>query len=155
MRIGPFWRVLTLYLTAICCAGWFGVETAGADDKAPSDAELRQGVIGTWEDHYQGHRTMVVRADGTATMIVRLHGWRAALYASELQFEMLWSIEHGRMKKRTTGGSPAGKVKLILKALGDETEESILELTPKRLRLLDRDGKRQYDWRRPTSSSEQ
>ena len=121
---------------------------AGTDEKAPSDAELRQGVVGTWEDDYAGHRTMTVRSDGTATMVVRLSGLKALFYASELQFEMLWSIDHGRMKKRTTCGRPAGKVKLILKTLGDETEEQILELTADRLRLLDRDGKRQYDWRR-------
>jgi hypothetical protein len=91
---------------------------------------------------------MTVRADGAATMVVRLHGWKATLYASELRFEMLWSIQDGRMKKRTTGGTPAGKVRMILKALGDETEEKILEISDTRLRLLDRDGKRQYYWRR-------
>jgi hypothetical protein len=127
---------------------WFcGAQTA-TGETPPADAQLRQAVIGTWEDDYQGHRTMTVRADGTATMVVRLQGWKAFLYASELQFEMLWSIDHGRMKKRTTGGQPAGKVKMILKALGDETEEQILELSHDRLLLLDRDGKRQYDWRR-------
>ena len=124
------------------------VVEAGNAETLPSDAELRQGIVGAWEDDYQGHRTMTVRADGTATMVVRLQGWKAFLYASELQFEMLWSIDNGRMKKRTTGGRPAGKVKLILKALGDETEEQILELNADRLLLLDRDGKRQYDWRR-------
>ncbi len=91
---------------------------------------------------------MTVRADGPATMLVQLQGWKAALYASELQFDMVWSIDAGRLKKRTTGGRPAARVKAILATLGDQTEEQILELTADRLLLLDRDGKRQYDWRR-------
>jgi hypothetical protein len=123
-----------------------GAEPAGKSAKP--DAELRHSVVGTWHDEYQGRRTMTVRADGTATMLVQLQGWKAALYASELQFDMVWSIEAGRLKKRTTGGRPATRVKAILATLGDQTEEQILELTANRLLLLDRDGKRQYDWRR-------
>jgi hypothetical protein len=122
----------------------FGAEQAPAD----SDATYRQKVIGVWEDHYQGHRTMTVRADGTATMVVELKGWKARLYASELRFEMTWSIANGRMTKQTTGGEPAGKVKMILKLMGDRVRERIMELTAERLVLLDKDGKRQYDWRR-------
>jgi hypothetical protein len=91
---------------------------------------------------------MTVRPDGTATMIVQLRGWKAALYATRLRFEMTWSIEQGRLKKHTTGGEPPGKVKTILRMMGDRVDERILELTADRLLLLDQDGKRQYDWRR-------
>jgi hypothetical protein len=112
------------------------------------DAEFRRRVVGVWEDEYQGHRTMTVRADGTATMVVELHGWKATLYASKLVFEMTWSLEHGRLKKHTAKGEPAGRVKAILKLMGDRVDERILELTSERLLLLDQDGKRQYDWHR-------
>jgi hypothetical protein len=115
---------------------------------AASDSEQRRLVVGTWEDEYEGHRIMTVRPDGTATMIVQLHGWKAALYASELRFEMIWSIDRGRLKKQTTGGEPAGRVKAILKMMGDRVDEQILELTADRLWLLDQNGKRKYDWRR-------
>ncbi len=105
-------------------------------------------VLGTWQDEYKGKRTMTIREDGTATMVVELEGITAALYASRLRFEMVWSIEAGRLKKRTVGGEPAGKVRLILKTMGDRVDEPILELTDQRLLLLDADGETQYDWRR-------
>src|SRR5689334_2211008 len=94
--------------------------------EALSDPELRRAVVGSWEDDYQGHRTMTIRADGSATMVVQLRGWKAALYASQLRFDMVWSIQGGRLAKRTTGGDPPGKVKTILKMMGDRVDEKIL-----------------------------
>lgn len=123
----------------------------GAEPSAPErsdDTELRQRIVGVWEDNYQGHRIMTVRPDGTGTMVVKLKGWKATLYASRLEFYMTWSIRNGRMQKQTTGGEPSGKVKAILKMMGDRVDEPILELTEERLVLLDEDGKRRYEWRR-------
>jgi hypothetical protein len=128
-----------------------GVDRPSLSETPPAealDAQYRRQILGVWEDDYQGHRTMTVREDGTATMVVELQGWKARLYASRLVFDMTWSIEHGRLKKRTTGGQPSGKVKAILKLMGDRVDERILELTSERLLLLDQDGKRQYHWRR-------
>jgi hypothetical protein len=70
------------------------------------------------------------------------------LYASRLYFWLTGSIKNGRMQKQTTGGEPSGKVKAILKMMGNRVDEPILELTPERLVLLDQDGKRRYEWRR-------
>ncbi len=144
------------WLAAICALhlllGGPPPASAQSTSEPTTDTTYRERVLGTWEDHYQGHRIMTVRADGSATMIVELHGWKAHLYASRLQFEMTWSIQNGRMQKRTTGGDPPGKVKTILKLMGDRVDERILELTSDRLLLLDQDGKRQYDWRRVKSN---
>ena len=105
-------------------------------------------VIGTWQDEYQGKRTMTLREDGTGTMLVELSGWRAVLSAPRLRFDMVWSVEGGRLKKRTVDGEPATQVQMVLKMMGDRVDEPVLELTPDRLLLLDRDGKTKYDWRR-------
>jgi hypothetical protein len=118
------------------------------------DAEQRRLIIGTWEDHYQGKRTMTVRADGTATMIVELSGAKAVLYASRLRFDMVWSLDQGRLKKRTVGGEPAGRVKLILNLMGNQVNEPILELTDERLVLLDENGRTRYEWKRVRVSPE-
>jgi hypothetical protein len=134
------------FLTLLPAACW--APLVWAAPKADGDQEFRQRIIGEWEDDYQGRRTMIVREDGTATMIVELSGWKAAVYARRLQFEMVWAIDNGRLKKRTTGGEPAGKVRTILKMMGDRVDEQILELSRERLLLLDQNGKRQYDWRR-------
>jgi hypothetical protein len=115
---------------------------------ADPDAPLRRLVVGTWEDHYQGKRTMMLKPDGTGTMLVELSGISAILFAERLRFDMVWSLEQGRLKKQTLGGEPADKVELILKTMGDRVDERILELTDQRLLLLDGNGKTQYDWKR-------
>lgn len=115
---------------------------------ASNDEQLRSLAVGVWQDEYQGKRTLTLREDGTGTMVVELSGMKAALVAPRLQFEMEWSIAEGRMKKRSLGGEPAGKVSMILKTMGDTVDESILELTQDHLLLLDGDGKTRYDWNR-------
>ena len=112
------------------------------------DAQKHSLVLGTWTDKYQGKRTMTLNEDGTGTMVVELSGWRAALSAPRLKFNMKWSLEDGRLKKQTTSGEPEPQVKMILNTMGDHVDEPILELTEDRLLLLDRDGKTKYDWKR-------
>ena len=112
------------------------------------DSRFRKLVLGTWTDNYQGERTMTIRPDGTATMVVELEGIKAALYASRLRFDMEWSIDDGHLMKKTVGGEPSGRVRLILAMMGDRVNEPIVELTDRRMLLLDADGKTKYDWRR-------
>ena len=115
------------------------------------DARNRELVVGTWGDEYQGKRTMTLNADGTGTMIVELTGWRAALSAPRLKFNMKWSLQGGHLKKQTISGEPEAQVKVILNVMGDHVDEPILELTENRLLLLDKDGKTKYDWNRVKS----
>ena len=131
------------------------VEPASAPASKPAsapaphdDARHRKLVLGTWADEYKGKRTMTIRSDGTATMLVELDGVTSMVFASKMRFDMVWSVEGGRLQKRTIGGQPAGRVRLILAMMGDRVDEPILELTARRLLLLDADGKTKYDWRR-------
>jgi hypothetical protein len=123
-------------------------ETPADKETSNQDERFRRLVVGTWQDDYQGKRTMTLREDGTGTMVVELEGVKAILFAPRLQFEMDWSVERGRLKKRTLRGEPAAQVQLILKTMGDRVDEPILELTEGRLLLLDKDGQTKYDWRR-------
>ncbi len=109
---------------------------------------FRSLVVGTWQDDYQGKRTLTLRNDGSGAMVVELSGLQAMLVAPQLTFNMEWSVADGRLKKRTLNGEPAAHVDMILATMGDTVDEEILELTDERLLLLDQDGKRKYDWRR-------
>ena len=91
---------------------------------------------------------MTLHNDGTGTMVVELTGLSAAWYAERLTFNMVWSLKDGRLRKQTISGEPADKVELILKALGDRVNETILEITEDRLVLLDGDGETRYIWKR-------
>ncbi|HMP16850.1 MAG TPA: hypothetical protein PKD72_07500 [Gemmatales bacterium] len=118
---------------------------------ADSDSKqntLRMQLLGTWQDDYEGKRTMTLRDDGTGTMMVELTGMKAALFASKLRFEMQWSLDNKKLIKTTIGGEPASKVNMILNMMGNTAEDTIIEITNDRLLLLDKDGKTHYDWRR-------
>ena len=91
---------------------------------------------------------MTLNEDGTGIMMVELSGWRAALSAPRLKFNMKWSVAGGHLKKQTISGEPETQVKMILSTMGDHVDEPILELTEDRLLLLDKDGKTKYDWKR-------
>jgi hypothetical protein len=157
------WRlgVVSLFIVAASAIGMF-LWNRSAPEKPgqqivqsqpiDADARYRKLVLGTWEDEYQGKRTMTLNKDGTGTMVVELSGWRAALAASRLKFNMKWSVESGHLKKQTISGEPETQVKMILKTMGDCVDEPILELTEDRLLLLDQDGKTKYDWRRVSKS---
>ncbi len=124
------------------------------DDSEPPPTDvaerksLDQRILGTWQDNYQGKRTMHLKSDGTGTMLVELEGWNATLFASRLTFEMVWSIEGNRLTKRTIGGEPEGRVKAVLAMMGDEVEEEIIELTDERLLVKEVESEKQFDWRR-------
>ena len=132
--------------------GLDGSVTLAVGGSAPTeisqDERLRRLAIGTWRDFHHGRRTMTLRADGTATMVVELTGIKARLFTPRLQLDIVWSVEEGRMKRRTVGGTPPDKVAFVNQRAGKQVAEPILELTDDRLRLLDRDGKTRYDWRR-------
>lgn len=124
------------------------VPANSALSSSSDDAELREAVVGTWQDFYHGKRTMTIRADGTATMLLELSGWKARLFTPRLRLEMVWAVEGGKLHRRTVGGEPADKVEYVNRRAGDRCAEPILELSGNRMRLLDQNGGQQYDWRR-------
>lgn len=139
-----------LVLFVVSAAVW----AAEPETQRTRDERLRQQVVGVWQDDYQGRRTKTLNEDGTGTMVVELDGMRARLFARRLTFEMVWSVENGRLKKRTVRGQPVVQVQMILRSMGDRVDERILELTEGRLLLLDQDGKTRYDWRRKPEEDE-
>jgi hypothetical protein len=115
---------------------------------ADSDEQFRRLALGTWRDYYQGKRTLTLRPDGTATMVVELTGIKARLFTPRLVLDIAWAIENGTMHRRTVGGHPADKVRIVNKYAGVAVAERILQLTADRMVLLDQDGSRQYCWQR-------
>jgi hypothetical protein len=113
-----------------------------------SDDEARRLVVGVWQDDYQGQRTLTVRPDGTATMVVEFDGWKARLFTPRLQIETTWAIESGRFNRRTVGGEPDDKVEFVKNRVGDTASDRIVKVTAARMQLVDQDGQTQYDWRR-------
>lgn len=123
-----------------------------AAPKPNPDERLRRLAVGTWRDFYQGKRTLTLHPDGTATMVVELTGYKARLFTPRLELDIAWSIEDGKMHRRTVGGRPANRVAFVNKRAGVAVAEQILALAEDRMILLDRNGSRKYTWRRVTQN---
>jgi len=130
--------------------------TSKPEPETSPDTLHRKEIVGTWEDEYQGKRTLTVRADGTATMVVELEGVAATLYAKKLTFDEEWEIQDGVLIQKLLGGKPEGRVKLIMSTMGDSSRQEILELTAERMHLRDlkSDGTIEYDWQRVGNDDE-
>ncbi|MDZ4817937.1 MAG: hypothetical protein SGJ20_03085 [Planctomycetota bacterium] len=114
----------------------------------PSDEQHGENVIGVWRDYYEGTRTLTVRDDGTATMIVELEGWKAKMFTPRLQIETTWTINEGRFDRTIVGGKPADKVNFVKNRVGATASDKIVNLSPNRMILVDQDGSTRYDWKR-------
>lgn len=116
---------------------------------------LEERVLGEWRDNYRGERTLVLRGDGTATMVVKLAGFARKLFAEKLSFDIEWFIEDGQISLKTVSGRPESKFEMIRKLYGDQATYAILAVESNRMHLLDGDGKTEYDWRRPEAMYEE
>jgi hypothetical protein len=121
---------------------------AAASAPQAGDERARQLVLGTWTDDYQGKRTLTVRPDGTATMVIEFDGWKARMFTPRLQIETTWTIEDGRFNRQTIGGEPVDKVEFVKKRVGDYASDEIVKVSADRMVLIDQDGETRYNWRR-------
>lgn len=118
---------------------------------ASSEQELQQLVLGNWEDDYRGKRRMTLSADGTGTMWVEPPGIGKKLLAPLLEFNLTWHIADKKLHMHTLGGTPANKVRMVLRLYGDHQAQPIVSVTESMMHLLDEDGETEYHWRRATS----
>lgn len=118
------------------------------DIDSDRDEQLRRRAVGTWRDYYQGTRTLTLRPDGTALMVVELSGFKARLFTPRLELDIAWFIRDGKMHRRTVGGRPADKVEFVNQRAGVAVAEPVLELTGDRMVLVDQNGSQKYTWQR-------
>lgn len=121
---------------------------ADESTKSDTDEKLREQIVGTWRDHYQGTRTMVVHADGTCRMKIELTGWRATMFVATSYYNIEWKIEDGLFTTTRIDGEPADKVKWVIRVYGAKSAERIEELTKDRLVTVDVKSGDQFNWER-------
>lgn len=124
------------------------------DAQQPDATADAHPILGTWQDHYRGRRTMTLLDDGTGTMVCELEGLDARLFTPVLNFNLRWQLEGGVMTRVIVDGEPADKVQFVINLMGARADEKMLALTDTELRLLDSDGKTEYHWTRVPCRSE-
>ncbi len=116
-----------------------------------ADDQMRREILGSWQQQRFGSRLLTVQPDGKATMVIRPDSVWAFAYGEQIDLDMYWSIEDGRIDYGYNGGTPADKVELASKTWGDHWIEEIVELTDSRLVLLAEDGQTRSEWERAST----
>jgi hypothetical protein len=124
---------------------------ANGEGAASDDERLRKLILGSWQQSYYGTRVLTVLPDGKAKMVIRPDSVWAFAFGQQIDLDMFWAIENGRIDYGYTGGTPKEKVELAAKTWGDRWDEQILELTDSRLVLLCEDGKTRSEWDRAST----
>lgn len=119
---------------------------------ASGDERLQEQILGTWQQSYYGKRLLTVLPDGKATMVIRPDSVWAFAFGQQIDLDMFWKIENGRIDYGYKTGTPKDKVELAAKTWGDHWDEKILELTDTRLVLLSEDGETRSEWDRASTS---
>lgn len=120
-------------------------------DADAADARLRKLVLGSWQQSYYGTRLLTVLPDGKAKMVIRPDGVWTFAFGQQINLDMFWKIENGRIDYGYSGGTPKDKVELASKTWGDRWDEKILDLTDTRLVLLCSDGQTRSEWNRAST----
>lgn len=124
---------------------------ADGEGLASDDERLRKLILGSWQQSYYGKRLLTVLPDGKATMVIRPDSVWAFAFGQQIDLDMFWTIEKGRIDYGYNGGTPKDKVELAAKTWGDRWDEQILELTDSRLVLLCADGETRSEWDRAST----
>ncbi len=144
-----FWAALQSYSPGLVPAAMPRAATGYASHTTQTrNPQIHDLIVGTWQDDYQGKRTLTVRPDGTATMVVDFDGWKARMFTPRLRIETTWTIDEGHFHRQTVGGEPADKVEFVKRRVGDRASDTIVKVTADRMVLIDRDGETRYNWRR-------
>ena len=151
MPDGPQATTVSSTLTIPIVAPPLEVATQSVEQIDPETARLNKLVVGSWKQDFYGERTLTVKDDGTATMVIRPGGVFALGFGEKIDLTMFWSVKDGHLDYGVNGGSPADKVKLAASTWGDHWVEKIVKLDENKLDLLSVDGSSHSIWERVPS----
>lgn len=104
-------------------------------------------VVGKWVLNETIRRSVEMRADGTATMHVKLDFFGSLLYGSELNMELTWSVDDDVLSHTLLRGEPKANVDRLIRDFGNSRQYRIIELNDAVLLLEEFDAaKTRYRW---------
>lgn len=128
-------RTAYLILSLLICmpfsAGARGNKTQAApvQDTSP--------LVGSWRSSNFGTQTLTKRADGTATLEMRLSPMVAVLYGRQLTLQLRWSLDGQTLTHQIVSGLPARGTQKLTKKFGETYTYRVLEATPEQLVVED------------------
>jgi len=126
------------------------VPSEGTLNETAADAEVARTLkllMGSWTRESYGTRTLTIRADGTAKMVIKPSAVYAFVFGSVINVDVKWELQDGHIDYKVTGGTPTDKVDLAKKTYGDHWHEKIDKLDGTTLILVGKEGDK-YKWTR-------
>ncbi|MEK6257441.1 MAG: hypothetical protein AABP62_02380 [Planctomycetota bacterium] len=79
-------------------------------------------LVGCWRDGFCGQRTLTLKADGSATMLLELDFAGRLLYGKTLEFDMCWSLNDSILSFEISAGRPVDAARSAIKLWGEAFE---------------------------------
>ena len=140
---------------ASSASGDSAAETQAVDEVAAADQRFKSLLVGNWTQDHFGKRTLMVREDGTASMVIEPSAVWALAFGNRIDLTMFWSVKDGHLDYGVSSGIPEDKVKMAAQSWGDHWVERIVDLTDERLDLLSEDGSSHSIWQRVQDGAEE
>ena len=126
--------------------------TEPADAAGPTDADLIARFAGTYTRESYGHRVMVVRPDGTATMTVDVDPWYQPVTGPRITVEIAWELtgdpgdETRGVHFASVSGTPESSFVAVTKLFGTEADWKIESADDAKLVLYDPEDDETVEW---------
>ena len=130
---------------------------ATSADEPPRDAQPSSAafdckqLVGCWRDGFCGQRTLTLKADGSATMLLELDFAGRLLYGKTLEFDMRWSLNESILSFEILTGHPVDAARSAIKLWGEAFEYRIELVDHERLHGWTSDDATLYKLRRITN----
>lgn len=105
-----------------------------------ADAIFAEMMVGEWKQENKADQSLVIREDGTATMTVKVDSYYTYVFGPQIEADIEWSIDNGKLKFVMTGAKPEGKIDLLMSMVGKERIQKIHEATMDRFVLEKPEG---------------
>lgn len=105
-------------------------------------------LVGQWKDSFFGTRTLVLKPDGTAKMVLDLDFTGRLLYGKRLEFDMIWSVEGAVVTIDVLSGRPEKPAKSAMSTWGDRYVYLLDCVEDHQVEMRDSDGSMSHVLRR-------
>jgi len=105
-------------------------------------------LVGQWKDSFFGTRTLILKADGTARMILDLDLTGRLLYGKRLEFDMEWSVEGAVVTIDILKGTPEKPARSAMNTWGERYVYLLDCVEDHQVEMRDSDGSMNYVLRR-------
>lgn len=92
---------------------------ASVPDSLPTSPFDCKQLAGCWRDGFCGQRTLTLKPDGSATMLLELDFAGRLLYGRTLEFDLNWSLEGSTLSFEILTGRPVDAAKSAMKLWGE------------------------------------